>query len=189
MTMMTLMATLRVLVLALVGASPMVSESGRAAVYGHVGDRHAGGPLACTGQRLRPRDLVCAHRTLPCGTAVIVRSERTQRVATCLVLDRGPYGAQLPGGKFVIKTRAEQRGTWRGVVDLSPGVAEMLGVHDTEPVMLIYARPPKPARPPRPEREGKPGDRAGLERRRRTNEALRAALPPAACPLLLARAG
>lgn len=150
MTMTILLATLRVLVLAVIGTSPLVSESGRAAVYGQAGDRLAGGPLACTGQRLRPHDLVCAHRTLPCRTPMIIVSQRSQRVATCQVLDRGPYGARLPSGRFVLKTRSDQRGTWRAQVDLSPGVARMLGVSDTEPVTLIYALPPG-ARPPEPE--------------------------------------
>lgn len=139
--MMTLMAVSHILLLALLGSPQIVSEEGKAAVYGQAGDRMAGGPLACSGKRLSQNDLVCAHRTLPCGTPMLVWSLRTQRIATCRVLDRGPFGARLSTGKFVIKKRATQKGTWRAVVDMAPAVAGMLGVEDTEPVRLVYLRP------------------------------------------------
>ena len=139
--MMTLMAVSHILLLALLGSPQVVSEEGKAAVYGQAGDRMAGGPLACSGKRLSQNDLVCAHRTLPCGTPMLVWSLRTQRIATCRVLDRGPFGARLSTGKLVIKKRATQKGTWRAVVDMAPAVASMLGVEDTEPVRLLYLRP------------------------------------------------
>ena len=139
--MMTLMAVSHILLLALLGSPQVVTEEGKAAVYGQAGDQLAGGPLACSGKRLSQSDLVCAHRTLPCGTPMLVFSLRTQRIATCRVLDRGPFGARLATGKFVIKKRAGQKGTWRAVVDMAPAVAGMLGVHDTEPVRLVYLRP------------------------------------------------
>lgn len=139
--MMTLIAVSNILLLALLGSPQVVTEEGKAAVYGHVGDRLAGGPLACSGKRLTQNDLVCAHRTLPCGTPVLIWSLRSQNFATCRVLDRGPFGARLASGKFVIKKRAGQKGTWRGVIDMAPAVAGMLGVHDIEPVRLLYLRP------------------------------------------------
>src|SRR5262249_54790822 len=37
------------------------------------------------------------------------------------------------------------RGTWRGVVDLSPAVAGMLGVSSLEPVRIIYMKRGKPS--------------------------------------------
>jgi rare lipoprotein A (peptidoglycan hydrolase) len=138
--MLTLVAALEVLV-TLLGPAPVATESGLAAIYGQPGDRLAGGPLACTGKPLRTDELVCAHRTLPCGTSLLVQSLRSQHLATCQVLDRGPYGARLPSGRFVIKTRPEGRGKWRGVLDLSPAVASMLGVQTSEPVRIIYLRP------------------------------------------------
>ncbi len=136
--MLTLMAALRVLLATLLSSAPVAIESGLAAVYGYPGDHLTGGPLACTGKVLRPTDRVCAHRTLPCGTTLVIQSLRSRRIATCQVLDRGPYGARLPSGRFVIKTHSQERGTWRGVVDLSPAVARMLGVHTSEPVRLFY---------------------------------------------------
>lgn len=139
--MMTLLAVGRIL-LALLGTPAVFTESGNAAVYGHVGDRLAGGPLACTGKALNQHALVCAHRTLPCGTPLLIQSVRTRRLAACRVLDRGPYGAQLPGGRFVLKLRPSQRGTWRSVVDLSPAVADLLGLkaNGREQVRIIYPR-------------------------------------------------
>ena len=139
--MMTLIAVSHILLLALLGSPQVMTEEGRAAVYGHAGDRMAGGPLACSGKRLTQSDLVCAHRTLPCGTPVLIFSLRTGRVATCRVLDRGPFGARLTSGKYVIKKRSSQKGTWRGVVDMAPAVAGMLDVHELEPVRLLYLRP------------------------------------------------
>ena len=143
--MLTLMAALLVLLATLLSSAPVGTESGVAAVYGYPGDRLAGGPLACTGKLLRAEDRVCAHRTLPCGTPLLIQSMRSRRLATCQVLDRGPYGARLPGGRFVIKTRPSARGMWRGVVDLSPAVARMLGVRTSEPVRIIYLDPWKRA--------------------------------------------
>jgi len=142
--MLTLMAALRVLLTTLLSSAPVATESGLAAVYGYPGDRLAGGPLACTGRMLRAEDRVCAHRTLPCGTPLLIQSLRSKRIATCQVLDRGPYGARLPGGRFIIKKRPGGRGTWRGVVDMAPAVASMLGVNALEPVRLIYLKPGQP---------------------------------------------
>lgn len=145
--MLTLLAVGRLL-WALLGTPALVTEPGLSGVYGYPGDDLAGGPLACTGKALQPTDLVCAHRTLPCGTTVLVENVRTKKIVACQVLDRGPYGARLPGGRFVIKKRARQPGTWRAVVDLSPAVARKLGVSGVEPVRLMYLRPSAASRKP-----------------------------------------
>lgn len=136
--MMTLMAVGHILLLALFGTPNVVTETGKAGVFGTAGDKLAGGPLACSGRMLDSHDLVCAHRTLPCGTALLVQNARTKRVAPCLVLDRGPYGALLKNGRFVIKKKRRQEGTWRAVVDLSPQVATLLGITGVEMVRLFY---------------------------------------------------
>lgn len=136
----TLMTALQLLWVTYLATPSVGSQTGLAAVYGQPGDRLAGGPLACTGQPLRQDELVCAHRTLPCGTQILLQSRKTGRLATCRVLDRGPYGAKLPGGRFVIKTRPEARGTWRGIVDMSPAVAATLGVSTSEPVQMLFLR-------------------------------------------------
>ncbi len=139
--MLTLMAACHILLLALSATPDVATEAGQAAVFGYEGDELAGGPLACTGKQLRPGQMVCAHRTLPCGTRLLVQNLSSQRLATCRVLDRGPFGASLPGGRFVIKRTAAQRGTWRGVVDVSPAVAARLGMHHSVArVRLVYLK-------------------------------------------------
>ena len=144
----TLMTALQLLWATLMATPSVGSQTGLAAVYGQPGDRLAGGPLACTQQPLRQDELVCAHRTLPCGTQILLQSRRSGRLATCRVLDRGPYGARLTNGRFVIKRRPEERGTWRGIVDMSPAVANMLGVDGNEPVRMLFLRPGSPIQVP-----------------------------------------
>lgn len=136
--MMTLMAVGQILLLALLGTPHLMTETGKAGVFGTAGDRLAGGPLACSGRWLGSRDLVCAHRTLPCGTALLVKNLQTRRIVPCLVLDRGPYGALLPDGQFVIKRNRREAGRWRSIVDLSPQVATLLGISGVAQVQLFY---------------------------------------------------
>ena len=149
-------------------------KSGNASRYGYAGDPYDNvGTFACRG-RLEQRygskafaymrNRGVAHRTLPCGTQILLQSRRSGRLATCRVLDRGPYGARLKNGRFVIKRRPEDRGTWRGIVDLSPAVANMLGIDGNEPVRMLFLRrgspidlpglPPLP--PPRPHKSPSP---------------------------------
>ena len=74
----------------------------------------------------------CAHRTLPCGTIVALRANPSQ-VAFCAVLDRGPWCRVGPGCKR--SSRASGEGfegsaelPYRGDLDLSPAVAERVGI-------------------------------------------------------------
>jgi rare lipoprotein A len=53
--------------------------------------RYDGSKMACGG-RYRPRKLVAAHRSLPCGTRLKVRNVRTGDIVKVTVRDRGPYG-------------------------------------------------------------------------------------------------
>ena len=60
---------------------------------------------------IQPGQLVCAHRTLPCGT--VVHARRTRAPASsrvCEVLDRGPFGAILPSGEWGVKIRKSEPG-------------------------------------------------------------------------------
>lgn len=63
----------------------------RASDYG-IGDGLLGDPLACGG-RLTTTVMVVAHKTLPCGTRILIRSGGV--VVAAVVLDRGPYVAGL----------------------------------------------------------------------------------------------
>lgn len=66
-------------------------------------------------RRMHPRR--CAHRTLPCGTAVLLIGPAG--ASHCFVLDRGPYGRNVSG-------------KWRGQVDLSPVPAGEVGIWSPE---------------------------------------------------------
>lgn len=130
--------TLRVLTLALLGAQPLVVERGVATRFGDPGDVLAGDHLYCTGKKMEPGALVCAHRTLPCGTLLMLENPRTGRFAVCEVLDRGPFGAQLDTGEWAFKIRPSDPGRWRGVVDLAPAVAEALAHNGRERVRVFH---------------------------------------------------
>ncbi len=136
-----LMAVGRTLLMALLGTTQISAARGYATEFGASEDMLTGGTMACTGKKMGPDDLVCAHRSLPCGTRVVVHSLRTKKVASCVVVDRGPYGATLPNGEIILKVRASEEGTWRGLIDLSPAVARALSFSGREQVGLIYERP------------------------------------------------
>src|SRR5262245_4518398 len=78
--------------------------------YPGTGDPLSGSSLRCRMELTRvayARALPfgVAHRTLPCGTALRIVNLRTGRAAHAVVLDRGPYGALLPNGRWVVKRR------------------------------------------------------------------------------------
>ena len=54
-------------------------------------DDLAGETMACGGA-YRPRKMVAAHRKLPCGTKIRVKTRANGRVVTVTVRDRGPFG-------------------------------------------------------------------------------------------------
>jgi rare lipoprotein A (peptidoglycan hydrolase) len=137
--------TLRILVFALFGVSPMEADRGLATRFGDPGDLLAGNHLYCTGRKMDPSQLACAHRTLPCGTLVMLENPRTGRFAVCEVLDRGPFGAKLETGGWGMKIRKSDPGKWRGIIDLSPAVANALDHNGRERVRLYYKALPKNA--------------------------------------------
>jgi rare lipoprotein A (peptidoglycan hydrolase) len=108
-------------------------DDGYATIYGTPGDQHAGGLMACNQKDVPQDEPLCAHRWLPCGTEVmVVNLERPGR-AVCRVTDRGPYGV-------------DRFGRWRGVIDLTPGVATAVRLDGRDGVRLIYGLP-KPGHP------------------------------------------
>jgi rare lipoprotein A len=90
-------------------------QSGIASTYGN-GDGYAGRKTA-SGERMNPRALTAAHRTLPFGTRVTVTNTRNSRSVVVRINDRGPF------------TRGR-------VIDLSPAAASMLGFSGLAPVSL-----------------------------------------------------
>jgi rare lipoprotein A len=53
-------------------------------------NRYRGRTMACGG-RYQPKKMVAAHRSLPCGTRLRVRSARGRREVVVTVRDRGPF--------------------------------------------------------------------------------------------------
>ncbi len=130
----------RVLLLTLLGSTSMMHDRGLATRFGDPGDPLDGNHLSCTHEKMQVGQLACAHRTLPCGTVLMIENPRTRRVALCEVLDRGPFGALLPSGDWLIKRHSDEPGDWRGILDMSPAVANALDFNGREKVHIFYQR-------------------------------------------------
>jgi hypothetical protein len=128
------------LLAAVMGTTNLQYDRGLATRFGDPGDRLAGKHLSCTHKKLQPGQMACAHRTLPCGTTLILENPRNGRFAVCQVLDRGPFGAILPTGSWGVKLRRTQPGAWRGILDLAPAVAKALGHNGRERIRVFYQR-------------------------------------------------
>lgn len=106
-----------------------------ASVFGWQDDTLRGGEAVCLHRDLRPNDIGIAHRDLPCGTRVEVENPRTGKSVVARVVDHGPYGATFHG-HWILKRRADERGTWRGCADLTVRTARLIGHNGFEPVVL-----------------------------------------------------
>lgn len=113
-------------------------QSCNASVFGMPHDKYQGGNLRCVQRPPHNNDLGIAHRTLPCGTRVVIINQRTQKWAVARVMDRGPYGA-LYNGQWVLKRSNKDPGSWRGGADLLPAVAKKLGHNGFEKVTIFVA--------------------------------------------------
>lgn len=73
---------------------------------------------------------VCAHRTLSCGTVILIESVRTGRTSLCRVMDRGPFGAKGDDGVWFPKVgrHRDREGAFRGILDMTPAVVHALGL-------------------------------------------------------------
>jgi hypothetical protein len=89
----------------------------------------------------KPTDRVCAHRWFPFKTKLRL-TRRDGRSSTCVVLDRGPFGACVPTGdavkrrgcprgyryRVIVNRRRLPRGAfYRGVIDATPLVHQAMG--------------------------------------------------------------
>ena len=88
------------------------SQTGIASVYGN-GDGHAGRKTA-NGERVNPRAMTAAHRTLPFGTRVAVVNQRNGKQVVVRISDRGPF----------IRGR---------IIDLTPAGARAIGFSGLAP--------------------------------------------------------
>ncbi len=115
--------------------SPTVCSS---TIFGYAGDGHGGrSPTILTKKPVTDADVGIAHRTWKMGTVVKVKNLRTGKVATGVVLDRGPYGKLTADGEWfngspgARKKRAkkgepEPVGEYRGCADLTPSLAKLI---------------------------------------------------------------
>ena len=74
------------------------------------------------------------------GSKVEVMLHPEQDQVHIEVLDRGPFGAILPSGDWGIKRHRDEAGDWRGILDLSPAVADALDFNGREKVHIFYQR-------------------------------------------------
>jgi rare lipoprotein A len=84
-------------------------QGGRKVLRGdavYYADRYGGRRMACGG-RYHPHKMVAAHRSLPCGTKLRVRSRVTGKRVIVTVRDRGPYNDA--GTILDLSRRAAQR--------------------------------------------------------------------------------
>src|SRR5262245_52307084 len=78
------------------------AESGKATWYGK------GRRVACGGA-FHPGAMTAAHKTLPCGTKVLVTNHHNGKTVVVTITDRGPYGRGM-------------------VIDLTRGAAAKIGM-------------------------------------------------------------
>ena len=123
----------------------------KASRYGGPKDGRWGGQaMACAPDyRIAEGMHVVANRTLPCGTIVAFQSVRTGRQTIGVVMDRGPFGAIGPDGKWFPKVgkRKHEPGVHRGEFDLAYSLYDELGLKGIAPVRYkIVYRPKKPVK-------------------------------------------
>lgn len=109
--------------------------------FGWRGDPLAGGNAACLGRPLRPGEVGVAHRTLPCGTMVLLLNARTWEFVVAPVVDHGPYGARLEDGEWTLKRTAADPGEWRGCLDVSRAAARAIDHDGMQPVIWAVVKP------------------------------------------------
>ena len=105
-------------------------------VFGYKGDTMTGGVSPCIDRKVLPNDVGIAHRTLPCGTKVLLYVPRNKQVITTKVVDRGPYGA-ISKNRWVLKRKASDEGKWRGCVDIMHDTAQSLKHNGFEMVYVV----------------------------------------------------
>lgn len=117
---------------------PPVQERGLASWYG---DGALHGRYTASGEAIDPTLHTCAHRTIPLHTTVLlVNAKDPRRRAWCRVNDRGPFGAKLGDGSYLVKRSPSEPGTWRGIMDISVAAAKELGTYQQglSPIEVRY---------------------------------------------------
>ncbi len=124
------------LIALLLGFSQTPVDAGLAARYGYPGDRYAGKPqYACQSVLAKQvgdeswQNMLrhgVAHRSLPCGTPLIICTKKENLCTKAWVVDRGPFGAVDAKGRWHARKHLKRGERWRGILDLLPGPAKAL---------------------------------------------------------------
>lgn len=136
---------------------PSPDSHGVATRYGYPGDKYGQQKVACKPNgKVNDYHHVCAHRSYPCGTILIIENTKNNQRTWCTVMDRGPYGANVFAGTSMVMSgsrpawyikidhndkpicpNGECTGRWRGVLDVSPAVSRAMG-HDGFEIVKIW---------------------------------------------------
>lgn len=123
----------------------------RATTFAYKGDRLAGGVAPFLGRRVKPDDMLVAHRSRPLGQMVWVCHGRDDsRCALAVVGDRGPFGRIVRGkwrnaaDRLIYAANRERTlvadrtrpGRWAGCLDMTPAVSQVVGSDGADPVMV-----------------------------------------------------
>lgn len=121
-------------------------DLGLAARYGYPGDKLAGKKeFACQDILIKKlgkkhwNEMLArgvAHRTLPCGTDVVICSRHSYRCTLATIVDRGPFGALDEKGRWHRRRRLGPKEHWRGILDLLPRPAKVLGIMGVQNVVV-----------------------------------------------------
>jgi len=140
----------------------MRTSRGISTIFGYYGDRYGRSPTRCLydddGNK-RPvdpeHDIGIAHRDLDCGAVVYITNLETGLSIRAVVVDAGPWGAMSKNaagkpiwyvkkntnarpGRDVCPSRKCPVGRWRGIADLTPKAAELLGHDGWAKIVLTY---------------------------------------------------
>lgn len=116
---------------------PTQTQVGKASTFWPYEPGLNNGKFACGGDWEDETLPVCAHRTLPCGSWILVENLETDDWAWCKVMDRGPYGKLDGNGKWFNSAlerkaakkedRKPRKGRYRGILDMGPSVSSAVG--------------------------------------------------------------
>jgi len=140
------MAIITMLLSSALYLSSQQPEVGLGTIYGYKGDAYNQyGTYACQAvitqkygrnQWAQALKYGVAHRTLPCGKAIIVCNRRNHLCATMYVVDRGPYGAIDQYGKWRPATKLKPGEKYRGVIDMLPNAAAAIALNGLDRVSI-----------------------------------------------------
>lgn len=105
-------------------------DVGVAYTFSAVGDPSNPDPTAsCLHRPMKDdKDVLIAHRTLPCKSKVLILNLDNGRTTLAIVGDRGPYGKHKKG---------RLKGRYKGAVDLSPALNRKLKAKGEANVLVL----------------------------------------------------